>query len=185
MGWITLSLRRAELQASIQDLQCNLLQMSRQMRQLSSFATAIGDGKINPSEIADMGTTVFGDAMDFMYYSDMAAAEAADLQTSCYEQAYSTVTAEQYYNNPALTSQATLYFDETGALNTEQMYNEFYEKALEEYANEVIMPKLKKKKKDLENEKAQIETELESQEAELETVKESISQSIQSSTIRL
>ncbi|MBR3605624.1 MAG: hypothetical protein IKL52_06315 [Candidatus Gastranaerophilales bacterium] len=185
MGWITLSLRRAELQASIQDLQCNLLQMSRKMRQLSNFSTAIADGRINPSEISGMGSTVFGDAMDFMYFSDMAAAEAADLQTSYYEQAYSTVTADQYYNNPALASQASLYFDESGALNTDQMYNEFYEEALEEYANEVIMPKLKELEKDLENEKLQMETQLESQEAELESVKENISQSIQSSTIQL
>ena len=185
MGWITLSLRRAELQTSIQDLQLNLLQMSRQIRQLSSFANSIGDGRINPSEISSIGSSMFGDAMDFMYYSDMAAVEAAEFQTSYYEEAYSTVTAEQYYNNPALASQASLYFDETGALDTTTMYNEFYEKALEDYANEVIMPKLKELETELQNEKAEIETQLESQEAELETVKESISQSIQSSTIRL
>ncbi len=185
MGWVTLSLRRAELQASIQDLQCNLLQMSRQMRQLSSFATAIGDGRINPSEIASLGTTVFGDAMDFMYYSDMAAAEAADLQTGYYEEAYSTVTAEQYYNNPALASQASLYFDESGALDTNTMYNEFYEEALEEYANEVILPKLKELEKDLEAQKTDMETQLEAQEAELESVKSSISENIQNSAIQL
>ncbi len=185
MGWVLLSLRRSELQSSIQEKQYDILQLSNRLRKLSNFSTSIGDGQITPSEISSAGTELFGDALDFMGYSNEAAMEAAQLQTDYYSTAYSDVTAEQYYNNPGLSAQASLYFDETGALNTETMYWEFYEEALEDYANTVIMPKLKELETELENEKSKMEAELESEEAELQTIKDSISESIQNSTIKL
>lgn len=185
MGWVCLSLRRNELQASVQQRQYELMQISRQMRQLSSYSSMIADGQITPSEIGSIGTDLFDDALDFMGYSNEAAMEAAQLQTDYYSSAYGDVTANQYYNNSALASQASLYFDETGALNTDMMYQEFYEQALKDYAETYIMPKLNELEKDLEEEKTEIETLLESEEAELETVKDSISESIQNSTIKL
>jgi hypothetical protein len=185
MGWVLLSLRRAELQSSIQDKQYDLLQISNRMRKLSNFSNAIGDGNITPSEIASLGTEFFGDGLDFMGYSNEAAQEAASLMTDYYATAYQDVTAEQYYNNQALAAQASLYFDESGNLNTDAMYQEFYQEALEDYVNTVIAPKLKEIEKDMENEKTEIEVELESMKAELDTVKGSISESISSSTIQL
>ena len=186
MGWVLLSLRRAELQSSIQEKQYDLLQLNSKMRNLSNLSTAIGDGQITPAEIGSIGSEFLGDAYNFMGFSNQAAMEAAELQTGYYEYAYSDVTQDQYNNNPALASQAPLYFDpETGALNTDMMYQEFYEKALEEYAEQYIMPQLKELETDLMNQKNKMETELESQEAELQTVKENISQSIQDSTIQL
>ena len=65
------------------------------------------------------------------------------------------------------------------------MYADFYEEALKQYANEVALPRLNELEKELENKKAGIETQLESEKAELETVKQSVSESIKSSTIRL
>ena len=185
MGWVLLSLRRNELQTSIQDKQFELLQISNKMRKLSSFSTAIGDGHITPSEIASLGSELFGDGLDFMGYSNEAASEAASLMTDYYATAYENVTAEQYYNNPGLAAQASLYYDESGNLNLDAMYNEFYEQALEDYVNTVVAPKLKELEKDLQNEQTEMEVELESMEAELETVKGSISESIQNSTIQL
>jgi len=185
MGWVCLSLRRNELQASVQQRQFELMQLSRQMRQLSSFANMVGDGQITPTEIGSIGSELFGDAMDFMGYSNAAAMEAAQLQTDYYATAYGDVTSNQYYNNPSLAAQASLYFDESGALNTDMMYQEFYEQALEDYAQTYIMPKLNELEKDMQNEKTELETLLESEQAELESVKESISQQIQSSTIKL
>ena len=99
MGWVCLSLRRNELQASVQQRQFELIQLSRQMRQLSSFASMVGDGQITPTEIGSIGAELFGDAMDFMGYSNDAAMEAAQLQTDYYATAYGDVTANQYYNN--------------------------------------------------------------------------------------
>lgn len=185
MGWVLLSLRRNELQTSIQDKQFELLQISNKMRKLSSFSTAIGDGHINPSEIASLGTDLFGDGLDFMGYSNEAASEAAYLMTDYYATAYEDVTAQQYYNNPALAAQASLYYDESGNLNLDAMYQEFYEEALEDYVNTVIAPKLNELEKDLQNEQTELEVEIESMEAELQTVKENISESIQNSAIQL
>ena len=185
MGWGLLSLKRNELQTSIQDKQYDLLQIGNRMRKLSNFSNAIGDGHITPSEIASIGTELFGDGLDFMGYSNEAAMEAATMMTDYYATAYEDVTAEQYYNNPALAAQASLYYDETGALDTDAMYQEFYEEALEDYVNTVMMPKLKELETDLQNEKTEMEVEIESMEAELQVVKENISESIQNTTIQL
>ena len=185
MGWVLLSLRRNELQTSIQDIEYDLLQLNRKKRNLSAFANAVGDGKINPAEIGSFGTELFGEALDFMGYSNDAAAEAAMLQTDYYSQRYSEITEQQYFNNPAIAAETSLYFDGAGNLNTQAMYNEFYEKALEDFTQTYIMPKLNELEKEMANEQTQLEVELQSKEAELETVKENISQSIQSSTIQL
>ena len=186
MGWVTLSLRRSELQASISDHQLQLLQISRQLRKLANFSNAVGDGKINPNEIASIGTEFFGDGLDFMGYSNEAAMEVAQIQTDEYGYLYENLTMDEYYNNPNAANGAELYYNpETGALDRDRMYQEFYEEALEQYANEVVLPRLNELEKDLENKKAGIETQLESEKAELESVKQSVSESIQSSTIKL
>ena len=185
MGWVLLSLRRNELQTSVQQRQFELLQLNRQMRELSSFSNMVGDGQITPMEISSISSDLFGDALDFMGFSNAAASEAAQLQVDYYSTAYADVTAEQYYNNPALAAQASLYFDENNQLNTDMMYQEFYEQALEDYAQTYIMPKLNELEKELQNEKTELETLLESEEAELQTVKDNISESIQNSTIQL
>lgn len=186
MGWIVLSLRRNELQASIQDKQMELLQISRKFRNVQTYSSAIGDGKITPSEISGISGELMGDALDFMGYSNDAATEAAMLQTDWYAQAYGSITQQQYANNPNAANGNQLYFDpETGALDTDMMYQEFYEKALEDYAETYIMPQLKELETELENQKTELEAQIESMNAELETVKENISQSIQSSTIKL
>ena len=116
-----------------------LLDLNRQTRKLSNFSSAVGDGHIDPGEISGLGWDLFGSALDFMGYSNEAAAEAAELQVSEYENAYSTVTQEQYLNSDALMARATLYFDqETGMLDSERMRQEFYEEALEEYVQREI-----------------------------------------------
>ncbi|MBQ7287524.1 MAG: bifunctional hydroxymethylpyrimidine kinase/phosphomethylpyrimidine kinase, partial [Candidatus Gastranaerophilales bacterium] len=41
MGWITLSLRRSQLQTSVNDLSFELLQLNQQRTRLSNFSSAI------------------------------------------------------------------------------------------------------------------------------------------------
>ena len=185
MSWIMMSLRRAELTRSINDHTYEKLQLSRQLRRLSSFSNAIGDGSITPSEIASLGTDLFGDALDFMGYSNDAAAEVAAEQTDYYATAYDSLTQEQYYNNPSIAAQAELYYDENGALDTDRMYSKFYEEALKEFAEKYFMPILKEKEQEIQDKQNELETLVETEQAELQQLKQSVSQEIQNSTIRL
>ena len=184
MGWVLMTLRQRELQNDIADKQMQLMQMSRELRQLSSFSGAIADGKIDPSEIASIGTGLFGDALDFMGYSTETAAQVAQEQTDYYVSAYENLTEEQYYNS-GYGAEAALYRDENGNLNTDQIYNKFLDESLVEYAEEVLMPIINEKEKQMEQEKLELETLIESEEAELQSLKESKSQAIQNSTIKL
>ena len=180
-----MSLRRNELQHSISDHKFELLQVSRQLRKLSSFSNSIGDGYVSPSEIASLGTDLFGDALDFMGFSNDAAAEIAQMQTDEYATAYETLTQEQYYSNPSIASRAELYYDEDGNLDLDTMYQKFYEEALKEYAEECIAPVLKEKEEEIQDKKAELEDLIESEEAELEVVKQQTSQEIRNNTIKL
>lgn len=185
MGWITLACRRNELQNNISEDTYEKLMIQSQLRKLSNFSSAIADGMVDPSEIASLGGELFGDALDFNAGAHDIVSENAQLQTDLYEKMYGDVTQEQYYNNPALTAKATLYYDESGNLNTEAMYNEFYEENLKQFAEEYYMPMLKEKEEELQQKITQLEVQVESEEAELQTVKEKISQEISNNTIRL
>ena len=185
MTWLILSLRKCELQRSISDHTYEKLQLSRQLRKLSSFSTAIADGTVTPSEIASLGTDLFGDALDFMGYSNDAAKEAAQEQTDYYATAYESITQEQYYSNPGIASQAQLYFNENGELDTDTMFAEFYEEALKEYAQQCIMPMLKEKNEEIEDKMTDLETQVEAEQAELKQLDNSISQAIQQQTVKL
>ena len=185
MAWLLMSLRRSELTRSISEHTFEKLQITRQLRKLSSFSNAIGDGNITPSEISSLGTDLFGDALDFMGYSNEAAAQVAQEQTDYYSTAYETLTQEQYYNNPSIAAQAQLYYDENGALDTDRMYSEFYQQALKEFAEKYMMPILKEKEEELENKKNDLEVLCEAEQAELQQLKGSISSEIQNSTIKL
>ena len=184
MGWVTLSLRKSQLKTSVNDLNFELLQLSQLRTRLSNFSNAIADGKVNPSEIASVGGLLFGEALDFMGHSKDAAMEAAMLQTGLYAEAFADVTQEQYYNNPSITGGAQLYFTD-GQLNTEMMQQEFYEEALKDYVETYIMPKVNEIEKEMEQKQLQLETELECKEQELQAVSQSVSEQIQSSTIKL
>lgn len=185
MGWITMTLRKTELQQSTCDRELKLMQISHQLRRLTSFSSAVADGKINPSEIASIGTDLFGDALDFMGYGSDAAAEIAQEQTDYYANMYEGVTQEQYFNNPSISSEAQLYYDEDGNLDTNKLYDKFYEEALKEYAEQYIMPLLNEKEKELETMKTEEETLLENERAELQSLSQSVSSEIQNNTIKL
>ena len=120
-----------------------------------------------------------------MGYSNDAATTVATEQTDYYSTAYDDLTQQQYYNNPSIAAQAELYYDESGNLDTTAMYANFYEKALQEYAEKHIMPILNEKQKEIENKQTELETLITSEEAELQQLKESIKQNIQENTIQL
>lgn len=185
MSWMLLSLRRSELTRSLSEHTYQKLQLSAEKRRLTSFANAIGDGHITPTEITSMGSKLYGDALDFMGYSAEVAEQVASEQTDYYATAYDSLTQQQYYNNPSIAAQANLYYDENGSLDTERMYQKFYEEALKEFAQNYIMPILKEKEVELENQQNELETLVEQEQAELQEIKQAISSDIQNSTIKL
>ena len=185
MAWLLMSLRRSELTRSVNQHQFEKLQISNQLRKLSSFSLAIGDGSITPSEISSLGSDLFYDSLNFMEASNMAANEVANYQVDEYGSLYENLTKEQYYNNPSIAAQAQLYFDENGQLNTSKMYEEFYQQALKEFVEKYVTPALKEKEEELELKQNELEALVESEQAELQTLKQSISSEIQNSTIKL
>ena len=184
MGWVVLALRKAQLKAKINDNNLAQLQLNRELQNLTSFSTAIADGYITPSEIASIGTSLFGDAMDFMYNSTYSADAVAQEQTSYYTDLYSGLSEEQYYNNPDVASQVQLYYKD-GALDENAIYNEFLEENLKEYASEYFMPILNEKQKEIENQLTELQTLGEAMSKELQAVDDDISNQIQSNTIKL
>ena len=75
--------------------------------------------------------------------------------------------------------------DESGNLDTESLYQKFYEEALVEYAQEYVLPRLNEIEKDLQDKQTELEMITESEQAELEQLKSSISGEIQNNTIKL
>jgi len=184
MAWVMLSLRRSELTKSISDHTYEKLQLSRQLRKLSKFSNAVGDGNISPSEIAGLGIDLFGEALDFMGYGSDWAKEKAEEQTSYYDTAFSKVAEDQMYAM-ATSAGSKLYLNENGTLDTYAMYQQFYEQAMKEFAEKELMPILKEKEEELENKKNELDTLTEAEQAELQQINQSISQEIQNSTIKL
>lgn len=185
MAWLIMALRRSELQQSISDHTAEKLKLTRELRKLSSFSNAIGDGSITPSEIASLGTDLFGDALDFMQYANDSATNIAETQTDYYSSVYENLTQEQYFNNPSIASQAQLYYDESGNLDTESIYANFYEEALKDFATNYFQPYLKEKEEEIQDKQTELETLVEAEEAELEELKNSISTQIQNNTVKL
>ena len=164
MGWIFMACRKAELIRSLNDDRKSLLDLNRYAKQLSSFATAIGDGTITPSEINNFGNEIFGDAIDFMEYSHIAADQVASQKT--------------------IAAQVQLYYTD-GQLDTTSIYTNLYNEALEDFAQTKIAPILNEKQKEIDNKIADLETQIAASEAELQQLDDSIKQNIQSSTIQL
>ena len=184
MGWIFMACRKAELTRSLSDDRKSLLDLNRYAKQLSSFATAIGDGTITPSEINNFGNEIFGDAIDFMEYSHIAADQVASQKTDVYTSTYGNLSEEQYYNNPSIAAQVQLYYTD-GQLDTTSIYTNLYNEALEDFAQTKIAPILNEKQKEIDNKIADLETQIAASEAELQQLDDSIKQNIQSSTIQL
>lgn len=185
MGWVVLSLRRNELQASIQQLQSEVLQLSKEYRELSKFSSAIGDGVIDPSEIGSMSSSLFNYVLGFSNDSAEYAASYAEEISNEYVSAYSNVTEQQYYNNSSLSSKATLYFTEDGDLDVESIYDELYNEGLKDFAQNGVAQELNELEDAIQQEKTEKEALLEQEEAELDSVKQSISEQISNSTIKL
>lgn len=185
VGWIVLSTRRNELIASTQELQKEILQLSSQSRKLSSFSSAIADGSIDPSELDSISGSLFDDVLGFMDDSTAYANNYATEIGEEYTNLYGNITQDQYVNNSGLASQATLYFDESGNLDIEAVYNQLYKQALKDYVDIYVKPQLSELEETIQQEKTEKETLLQQQEAELDTLKQSISQQISNSTIQL
>ncbi len=186
MAWLIMSLTKSKLQKSISEKTSEKLKIQNELRRLSSFSTAIGDGMVTPAEIASLGTDLFGNALDVMAYANDVCTQTSQDLTDTYAQAYQDVTQEQYYNNSALAQQAQLYFDpDTGELDTDTMRQKFYESNMTEFIDKEIMPIINEKEVELQNKEAELEALVESEQAELDAVSDQISQEIQRNTIKL
>lgn len=184
MGWATLTLRKVSLKQQLNDNSLEQIQLSSIQRRLANFSSAISQGVISPSQIASIGTSLFGDAMTFMENAQDAAMSVATDQANYYTQTYENLTADQYASS-GLASQAQLYFDpETGSLDYDSILQNFYEENLKEYAEE-FAPILNEKQKEIETEMTNLQTEEESMRAELDQLDNSISSEIQGNTIKL
>lgn len=179
-------LRMKDNLARMEENKLQMLQNSRTLRKLTNFANAVGDGNITPAEIATIGDEFFEDALEFMDHADATAQAVAADQAGAYESLFGSITASEYYQNSSLMQQAQLYFDpDTGAIDIDKIQSSLYEKTLEDYANEVLMPILKEKEVEIQNENDRLQTEYEQLSAEYDALKQSKSQEIQRQTIQL
>ena len=180
MGWITMSARRANLTRSVNEHKFEQLSLSRQLRQLSTFSNAIGDGTFSPSEISSLGVDLFGIAVNHMQNAHIVASDLAQIQASEYINAYQNATNDQLIN-----SGLALYTTADGMLDEQKLLDKFYQEELKEYAEEELKPILNQLELDIEMRKNEIDSIVASEEAELEQLNGSISQGIQSTTINL
>ena len=180
------ALRMSDNLARMNEAELQMLKNSRTLTNLSNFVSALDDGNITPAEIASIGDELFEDALEYMDHSDAVAQQVASEQASDYESLFGSITASEYYQNSGLMQQAQLYFDpETGAIDLEQIESKLYEKTLKDYANEVLMPVLKEKETELQNENDRLQTEYNRLSAEYDSLKQSMNQEIQRQTVQL
>ena len=185
MGWVLLTLRKQELQQSVSDRQLKILQISNKLKKLESFSSAISDGSIDPNEISAMGTTLFGESLDYMTDSTDSVADMAAEQTTEYANIWEYTQNENSNTNMNVSFDDAKYIDSDGNLDTDSLYDSFVEEDLKEYVEEYYTPMINELEKELENEKTEQETLLSQEEQEMQSVGQSISSSIQSSTVQL
>jgi len=189
MAWILLNTRKAELTRSINDLNHEKLQLMREIRNLTSFSSAIADGNVTPDELSTLSSSYAAQAISdggvnenaYEYASNMAESAAQS-----YISQYSTLAEDDYYKNSALMQKVNLFWDpETGGLDETQIKADLFERYLKEYANKYIEPELKAYEDEYEERKQDLETQIQSMEAELQQLDEKISSNIQQGTIKL
>lgn len=185
MGWVLLTLRKQELQSSVADRQLKLLQISNQLKRLESFSSAISNGKIDPNEIASMGTSLFGAGLEFMEDSTTRADEIANDQTAYYADMWDRTRNTNSNVTFNMSFGEAKFLDENGDLNVDALYSNFVDENLKEIVQEYYEPLINEMEKELEREKTEQETLLAQEEAEMQSVGQSISQSISNSTIKL
>lgn len=185
MGTATLCLRQIALQRQINDDQLQSMMLKSRLNRYTRFSNMIASGvNLSPAALASVGGELFGDALDCMSYAQEEAGARADEQLEIYLNAFENLTEEQYYTS-GLASQAAIYTDEDGNPVTEQAWEKFYEQALKEYVEQVIMPELNELEKELQDEQAALETQIMQEEQELEAVKQAKEQAIQREQIKL
>ena len=179
MSWIMLSMRKMQLKQEVSDLQYQDVQISRQIQDLSNYASNIADGTITYSEMASCPSSLFGTQLDFLANSATAAYESATTKTNAYIQQLAQTNSEtgNQYGYAMGTTDSTTY-------DTTTIFNEIYQEELEEYA-EQMQEYINDYEEELQTEQTRIETQLEAKEAELSAYDDRISQNIQDDAIKL
>lgn len=184
MGVTLCLLRMNENLHRLEEDNLQISEISRKIRKLANFSSAVADGSLSPSEIGGLGEFYFN-ALELMDNADILAAEVADAHGSYYENLLSDITAREYYQNSSLMNEVSLYFDEDGKLDLTKTKSKIYEEALEDYVEKFVKPTLQEYETELENEKAKLETEAQQLEAEYDALKDARDQAIQRQTIQL
>ena len=186
MAWILLNTRRAELTRSINDLTYKKLQLQREIRELSSFSSAIADGNVTPDELSSLCSHYIGEGINLNNASFEYANENSDNMTNEYLNQFSGLTQDEYYANSSLMQKANLYWNaETGELDEEQIRADLLERYMKEYVQKYVEPELKAYEDEYEEQKIDLETQIQTMEAELQQLDEKISNNIQQGTIKL
>ena len=186
MAWILLNTRRAELTRSINDLTYEKLRLQREIRKLTSFATAIADGNVTPDELSSLSSHYIGEAINLNETSFNYASDNAENMTNTYLDQFANLTQDEYYANSSLMQKANLYWDaDTGELDGNQINSDLLEQYMKEYVQKYVEPDLKAYEDEYEEQKIDLETQIQTMEAERDQLDEKISSSIQKDTIKL
>ena len=186
MAWILLNTRRAELTRSINDLTRQKLQLMREIRNLTSFSSAIADGNVTPDELQSLSSHYIGEGINLNEVTSNYADTHSDELTNTYLDQYSNLTQDEYFANSSLMQKANLYWDaDTGELDGNQIKSDLLEQYMKEYVQKYVEPELKAYEDEYEEQKINLETQIEAQEAELQQLGDKISNNIQQGTIKL
>ena len=186
MAWILLNTRRAELTRSINEKTYEKLRLQREIRNLTSFASAIADGNVTPDELSNLSSHLIGEGINLNETSFNYASDNAENMTNTYLDQFSNLTQDEYYANSALMQKANLYWDaDTGELDGNQINSDLLAQYMKEYVQKYVEPELKAYEDEYEEQKLDLETQIESMEAELDKLDSKISDNIQKGTIKL
>ena len=178
MGWVTLSLRKKELQRTHSDLQMEDLQISRTQRQMARQYNYDQTVVQNDQQDALDDLQTAYKSQTSIFYDDIKTKReelnGLDPNDSNYESEKSRIQGEiDDLNQKIRDAQEQYNYDSN---QTKELY-------------ETSLALIEEEAKDIEtmyeNEKVQVETQMEAIAAELEAVSEAVSQEIKNSTIKL
>ena len=186
MAWILLNTRRAELTRSINEKTREKLELMREMRNLTSFSSAVADGNISPDELSNLSSHYIGEGMNLNEISFNYADEQSDEMTNYYLDQYSGLTQDEYFANSSLMQKANLFWDaDTGELDGNQIKSDLLEQYMKEYVQKYVEPELKAFEDAYEEQKIDLETQIQTMQAELDQLDENIRNNIQKDVIKL
>ncbi len=185
MGSGLFHVRQLSLLENINNNRYKLLKLNTQRQQFTNFSNVISKGVNFSSEaISSVGPELYGVALDVMYHANEEAKIDADDKLGAYVDMFEKMSEEQYAQS-GYASEAALYRNEDGSINTEAAWAKFYEDAMKAYIDNQITPLIQKKDAEIAEEQARLEAIIQQEEAELESVKSAKDSATRNETIKL